>query len=104
MAYVQVVVGAEDIWAGKPDPEILLTAAHRLGMAPERCLVFEDSLVGLEAARRAGMRAIAITTTHAAGELVGLPGVIQVIADYRGLHLAALVEALQGDDSSAPLP
>ncbi len=59
-----VLVGAEDVRAGKPDPEVYLTAAARCALRPERCLVIEDAPVGVEAGRRAGMRVIALTTTH----------------------------------------
>jgi len=102
--YFQLIVGAEDVRWGKPNPAMLLTAAHRLKVAPEGCLVFEDSLAGLEAVRRAGMRAIAITTTHAAHELQGLPAVIQVIADYCGLNPASLLEMLSGSGSTLNQP
>lgn len=54
------VVAAEDITRGKPDPELFLLAASRLGVPPEECIVFEDSDLGLEAARRAGMQAMDI--------------------------------------------
>ena len=57
---VDAVVAAEDVREGKPDPEVFLTAAGRLGVAPARCIVVEDALAGLEAARRAGMRSIGI--------------------------------------------
>lgn len=55
------VVCAEDCSRSKPDPQCFLLAAQRLGRPPERCLVFEDSLAGLQAARAAGMTAVAIT-------------------------------------------
>jgi beta-phosphoglucomutase len=48
---------------GKPDPQVFLTAADQLGLPPARCAVVEDAPVGLEAARRAGMLAIALTGT-----------------------------------------
>ncbi len=54
---------------GKPDPATFLLAARRLGMAPEQCLVIEDAHVGIEAARRGGMKCVAVCTTHAASEL-----------------------------------
>jgi HAD superfamily hydrolase (TIGR01509 family) len=56
--YFRTVVGAEDVARGKPEPDGFLLAAERLGVAPERCVVYEDSPPGLEAARRAGMRAV----------------------------------------------
>ncbi len=97
----QVIVGADDVNKGKPDPEIYLTTARRLHIAPERCLVFEDSMLGLEAAYRAGMRAIAVATSHAPHELQALPAVIQVIVDYRGLHPASILERLQRGTEAA---
>lgn len=53
-----VVVSIDDVERGKPEPDIFLLAAQRLGTAPEDCIVYEDSDAGLEAARRAGMRSI----------------------------------------------
>jgi beta-phosphoglucomutase family hydrolase len=55
-----VVVGADDVKHGKPAPDIFLLAAERMGVASEDCIVYEDAEQGLEAARRAGMRAIDI--------------------------------------------
>jgi len=54
-------VCAEDVSRGKPDPQVFLEAARRLGLAPERCVVVEDALVGIQAARRAGMRVVGVT-------------------------------------------
>jgi HAD superfamily hydrolase (TIGR01509 family) len=58
------VVTSEDVRAGKPDPEVFLTAAARIGLPPERCVVFEDALVGIEAAHRGGMQVVAVATTN----------------------------------------
>jgi len=55
------VVTAEDVRAGKPDPEVFLTAAARLGVAPSRSIVVEDAAAGIEAARRAGMRSVGVS-------------------------------------------
>ena len=63
--YFQVIVDGHQVRNPKPDPEIFLTAARRLGVAACDCIVFEDSLPGLEAARNAGMRTVGLTTTHA---------------------------------------
>ena len=65
----RVLVTADRVKAGKPDPEGYLAAARTLGFAPERCVVVEDAPAGVEAARRGGMRCIAVTTTHHADEL-----------------------------------
>ncbi len=54
----EIVVGSEDVIEGKPAPEVFLTAAARLGVEPGDCVVYEDAPAGLEAARRAGMRAV----------------------------------------------
>jgi sugar-phosphatase len=64
-----VLIAAEDVHRGKPDPEVYLRAAQALGVVPGRCLVIEDAPAGLEAARAAGMTALALTTTHPAAEL-----------------------------------
>ncbi|WP_411106446.1 HAD-IA family hydrolase [Streptomyces sp. cmx-4-9] len=64
-----VLVAADDVTRGKPDPEPFLRAAARLGVEPEQCLVFEDAPAGLAAGRAAGMRTVALTTTHPAEQL-----------------------------------
>lgn len=60
----------------KPAPDIFLEAAHRLGVIPAQCLVIEDSLVGVQAAKAAGMICLAVTTTHPASELTAADWVI----------------------------
>jgi beta-phosphoglucomutase family hydrolase len=84
-AYFQTVVGAEDVRHGKPNPDLFLTAAERLGVNPAECLVFEDTPTGLEAARRAGMRAIALTTSYPAETLSQNPAVLRVAPDFASL-------------------
>jgi sugar-phosphatase len=59
-----VLVAAEDVQRGKPAPDPFLLGAQRLGIAPEHCLAFEDTLAGLTAAESAGMDAVVITATH----------------------------------------
>ncbi|MFJ3585625.1 HAD-IA family hydrolase [Streptomyces sp. NPDC090127] len=61
---VPVLVAADDITRGKPDPEPFLLAAARLGVDPAACVVFEDAPAGLAAGRAAGMRTVALATTH----------------------------------------
>jgi beta-phosphoglucomutase family hydrolase len=58
------IVTAEDVRRGKPDPEVFLTAARRIGVEPADAIVFEDALVGIAAARAAGMRVVAVATTE----------------------------------------
>ncbi len=62
--YFKAIVSSEDVMMGKPSPEIFLKAAARINAMPEDCIVIEDSLPGIEAGKRAGMKVIAITTTH----------------------------------------
>ncbi len=57
------IVSAEDVTAGKPDPQVFVKAAERLGVPPSRCIVVEDAAAGIEAARRAGMRSIGVSRT-----------------------------------------
>ncbi|MCF3123260.1 HAD-IA family hydrolase [Streptomyces arenae] len=64
-----LVIAADDITRGKPDPEPFLLAAAKLGAEPARCVVFEDAPAGLQAGRAAGMTTVALTTTHTADEL-----------------------------------
>ncbi|MEU6014066.1 HAD family hydrolase [Streptomyces sp. NPDC047515] len=67
---VPLMIAAEDVTRGKPDPEPYLLAAERLGVDPARCVVFEDAPAGLRAGRAAGMRTVALATTHDRSELV----------------------------------
>jgi beta-phosphoglucomutase-like phosphatase (HAD superfamily) len=78
------IVRGDEGLPGKPQPAIFLEAARRIGAAPERCIVFEDAPFGIEAARRAGMRAVAICSTHSAEELAG-PHVLTAVRDYTEL-------------------
>jgi HAD superfamily hydrolase (TIGR01509 family) len=59
--YFDAIVGAEDVTLGKPDPQVFLAAAARLNLQPSRCIVVEDAAVGIEAARRAGIRTIGVS-------------------------------------------
>lgn len=61
-SYFRVVANRDDVTNNKPAPDVYLFAADRLGVSPARCLVFEDSLAGLQAARAAGMVVVAVPT------------------------------------------
>jgi sugar-phosphatase len=65
----KTLVAADDITRGKPDPEPYLLGARALGVDPAACVVFEDAPAGLQAGRAAGMRTVALATTHRADEL-----------------------------------
>ena len=85
--------GPNERLRGKPHPDIFLEAARRLGLAPADCIVFEDAPLGIEAARRAGMRAVALTTTMAAGAFAGLANVLAVVPDFTAIPLLTLSRA-----------
>ncbi len=67
--FFPVVVTIDTVARGKPFPDIYATAAERLGLAPERCAVIEDSTAGLESAKAAGCLALGVTTTWPAERL-----------------------------------
>ena len=79
-----VIVAAEDVTRGKPDPEAYLQAARRLGATPESCLVFEDAIVGVQAARGSGMRVFGVATAYEPADLLAA-GAERVIATFEGL-------------------
>ena len=56
----QGIVSADDVHRGKPDPEVFLTAASRVGVSPDRCIVVEDAVAGVQGARSAGMKSIGV--------------------------------------------
>ncbi|MCX7886660.1 MAG: HAD family phosphatase [Verrucomicrobiae bacterium] len=74
--YFREIVSAEDVERGKPAPDIFLRAAQKLDVLPSRCVVFEDTAVGIEAARRAGMKVVAVATTHSPDKLSGADRVV----------------------------
>jgi beta-phosphoglucomutase-like phosphatase (HAD superfamily) len=85
----EVCVGGDEGLPGKPAPAIFLEVARRLQVDPADCLVFEDSPAGIAAAGRAGMRAVALLTSHSAAELSGAH-VIAAVRDYDELLASAL--------------
>jgi len=76
-----VMICAEDLSRGKPDPEGYLMAAMRLGQPPKDCIVIEDAPAGVEAAHNAGMRAIAIASTYRAEQLTAADLVVERLTD-----------------------
>lgn len=84
------VVGAADVARGKPHPDVFLMAAERAGADPAQCIVFEDAPLGVEAARRAGMRAVVLTTTLPAEAFAEFDNVICIASDFSALSVAGL--------------
>jgi beta-phosphoglucomutase family hydrolase len=83
--FFDVVVGAEDVKHGKPDPEMFLKAADAMKAAPADCWVFEDARAGLDAARAAGMPAVLVAFDEETAALRSHPAVARVIADFKEL-------------------
>jgi beta-phosphoglucomutase len=79
-----------DVQRGKPDPQVYLLVAERLGVDPAHCLVFEDAVAGVQAAIRAGMACWGVLTTHTAAELKAV-GAEVCIQDFTDPRLQALV-------------
>ena len=75
--YFDVLIAASEVMRGKPDPEIYLKAAKKLSYPPENCLVFEDSMPGIQAAQKAGMKVIALATSHPAERLQSADWVVK---------------------------
>jgi len=89
-SYFQVIVTGDDVSTGKPDPQIFLKASAILGMSPQECVVVEDAPNGVRAAKKGGMKCIAITTTHKAEELAEADKIINTFAELTFLTLSQL--------------
>ncbi len=85
--YFQTIVDGTQVTAAKPDPQVFLIAAERLGATPESCVVFEDALAGIEAANRANMLSIGI------GEAETLTDARHVFRDFTEIS-TAFIESL----------
>jgi beta-phosphoglucomutase len=81
------IVDAARVKHGKPHPEVYLKTAKKLGLPPQRCIVFEDALVGIESAHRAGMKVVGVVTAH---PLEKLAHADLVVKDFRSLTVARL--------------
>ena len=75
--FFKCILDASDIVKGKPDPEIYIKAIGQLGIKPERCIVFEDSISGVMSALNAGTHVIGVATTHDPEEFDGVSLVIE---------------------------
>ena len=87
--YFDSTLSSEDVTEHKPHPEVYLKSAKNLQMAPDRCLVFEDSFSGITAGQRAGMQVLGVLTSHTSEEL---PQCVYYLADYRDLSANKLYE------------
>lgn len=86
-----LIVPIDEIRSGKPDPEGFLYAAAQLGVAPEECIVFEDSRPGVDAGLSAGMQVVALLTTHSPEQLRHWP----LIVDFRDADVGTKDDSLR---------
>jgi beta-phosphoglucomutase len=87
LPYFSIILDERDVKQGKPHPEIYLKTAAALSMPPEKCVVFEDSLSGVESAKTAGCKVVGVSTTHSAEELSETEFVIQ---DFQSMTIEKL--------------
>ena len=88
------IASLEDITHGKPDPEVFLVAAKKAGGEPRRSVVFEDAVVGIQAAKAAGMYAVGVMTTHPAESLQDA-GADEVVENLVGYDVGRLLGRLR---------
>lgn len=84
-ARFRTIVSPSQGFRGKPHPDMFLAAAERMGVAPAECVVFEDAPLGVEAARRAGMRAVAMLTMLKAPDFAPFDNVIAAVPTFAEL-------------------
>ena len=90
--YFHVILTADEVKQGKPHPEIFAKTAHKLGLPPTVCVVIEDSFVGIAAAKRAGMKCVAVASTFPASELRAHTQADLVVQTLEALSLQKLRE------------
>jgi HAD superfamily hydrolase (TIGR01509 family) len=82
---LSVRVTGADVTNGKPDPEIFVTGASRLGVLPAECVVIEDAPAGIEAAKRGGMHCIGLTSTHGSSALSEADAIVGTLSECGGV-------------------
>jgi beta-phosphoglucomutase family hydrolase len=85
-------VTGEDVTSGKPAPDTFLKAAEKLSIQPGRCIVVEDAVVGIQAAKSAGMAVVAVTNTTEADKLSQADLVVDSLAELAAKDFVALIE------------
>lgn len=88
-----VIISEKDVTRGKPEPDGYLLAAKRLGVKPENCLVIEDAIVGVTAARRAGMHCLAVTNSHPRDSLSDADLVVDSLEEISAGDIARLLDS-----------
>lgn len=89
--YLNAIVGADDVEFSKPHPETWLKLAEALNTEPASCIVFEDAPKGIEAAAKAGMKAIAITGHYTANDFNGYDNILKIVPGLNALKISELL-------------
>ncbi len=89
--YFKVIVSAHDVLQSKPHPEVFSKAAELLGVPAHNCIVFEDAPKGVEAADKAGMQTVVVTTMHTPEEFHNRANILMYTKDYRNPLLKELL-------------
>lgn len=93
--FFDAIANGDMVTNAKPDPEIYQLAVSKLGLAPQECIVFEDAPMGIEAARVAGVKCVALATSAPRSALEKTPGVVRIIDDFRGTTVDSLRDLLR---------
>ena len=89
---IDVIVSGDDVTRGKPDPQVFSLACDRLGLSSHRCVVIEDAPAGIEAARAAGARTVAVLMHHSAEAFAEADRVVARLSDLSVDQLVALAQ------------
>jgi beta-phosphoglucomutase len=96
--FFDVEISSEDTQRGKPDPQVFRLAAERLGIAPARCVVFEDAVAGVQAARAGGMKCVAVRCVgHHSEASLRQAGADLVVDTLEHVSAAAIADLLASD-------
>jgi beta-phosphoglucomutase len=92
--FFDAITTAADVSHGKPNPEVFLKSAEKLGVEPKNCLVFEDAVNGFEAAHRAGMQSVGIATVNSIEDILKLDSVVEAHDNFNRMKPQELVERI----------
>jgi beta-phosphoglucomutase len=99
--YFDAIVGMEDTTRGKPDPQVFQVAAQRLGVSPTRCVVLEDAVAGVEAAKAGGMKCVAVEFVgHHPAEKLKAAGADLVVANFTQISAEDVLELLSAEPAT----
>lgn len=90
----QKLVPGKEVSESKPSPQLFLLAAKKLGVPPDRCIVFEDAIAGVAAAKRAGMHCVAVTTTNSREKLGDADLVVDSLSS---VNISSLLKLIAND-------